>query len=222
MGRRAARRAPRTLLLLGTAALAAASACAQPPSAEAATAPLLVDRFEGRTLSERKWQHRWGSAAVERGRLTLASRPPRRPAETYSALVTSRKSFRDHAFRVRTKTVERLRRGTRPNAWEVGWVFFRFRDLERYYYFILKPNGWELGKKHGSDDQIFLATGAGRRLVLGRWHTVAVRVTGGRIRIRVDGVRVVDFRDPAPIRSGKIGLYEEDARVRFDRVVVRP
>ncbi|HXV58337.1 MAG TPA: family 16 glycoside hydrolase [Gaiellaceae bacterium] len=212
----------RVALLLGPAAVAAAFACAQPAPADGAVAASLVDRFEGRTLSTRKWEYRWGSVRVRSGRLTLASRPPRRPAQTYSALVTSRASFGDHAFRVRTKTVERLRRTTRPNTWEVGWVFFRFRDLENYYYFILKPNGWELGKKHGSDEQIFLATGGGKRLVLGRWHRIRIRATGARIRAWVDGARVLDFTDPDPIRTGKVGLYEEDARVRFDTVVVRP
>lgn len=222
MGRGVAFRVARSLLLLGPAAVAAAFACAQPVEADGAVAASLVDRFEGQSLSTRKWRYHWGSVKVGDGRLTLASRPPRRPARTYSALITSRTSFSDHVFRVRTKTVERLRRNTRPNTWEVGWVFFRFRDLENYYYFILKPNGWELGKKHGSDEQIFLATGAGKRLVIGRWHRIAIGATGARIRAWVDGALVLDFTDPDPLLSGKVGLYEEDARVRFDSVAIRP
>jgi hypothetical protein len=97
---------------------------------------------------------------------------------------------------------------------------FRFRDLANYYYFILKPNGYELGKKQGSDAQIFLATGDQPRLALGKSYRIQIRAVGARLRVSVNGVQVLDFTDPHPLPAGSVGLYEEDSQVRFDSVAV--
>jgi hypothetical protein len=167
------------------------------------------------------WKHWWGAARVVDGGLVLASRAPRRAAETYSSLVTTRHYWRDFAVAMNVRPIRRLRLGTSPNTWETGWVFFRFRDLHNYYYFILKPNGWELGKKHGSDRQIFLATGSRPRLAIGSRARVRIAARGARITVRVNGSRILSFVDRRPLRrGGAIGLYEEDARVRFGDVTI--
>jgi len=84
----------------------------------------------------------------------------------------------------------------------------------------IPPNGWELGKKHGSDAQIFLATGEAPSLSIGATARIRIAARGARIRISVDGVPVVDFVDERPLARGSVGLYEEDARVRFGPVRV--
>lgn len=170
------------------------------------------------------WNHWWGAARVVDGGLVLASRAPRSAAETYSSLVTTRHRWRNFAATTHVRPLRRLRLGTRPNTWETGWIFFRFRNLHNYYYFILKPNGWELGKKHGSDRQIFLATGSRPRLAIGRRAKVRIAARGARITVRVNGSQILSFVDPRPLRRfGSIGLYEEDARVRFGNVrIVKP
>ena len=117
-------------------------------------------------------------------------------------------------------TLGQLRLGSAPNPWEVGWSMFRFRDLHDYYWFILKPNGWELGKKQGSDVQIFLATGTAPALRLGQPNRVRIRAVGPRIQVFVDDAPVVDYTDARPLPSGSVGLYEEDSVVRFDSVAV--
>ena len=203
------------LALFVLVALAAGALAAPPPG----------DRekrrdSQPRMLGERDWAYWWGDVAYAGGAVTLASRRPSTPDETYSALVTSRQTWNDLDLSFGTATIEYLRLGSPPNAWEVGWVMFRFRDLENYYYFIVKPNGYELGKKHGSDDQIFLATGEAPTLTLGRRHAVRLVVAGPRIRAWVDGAPVLDFTDPNPLPGGAVGLYEEDARVTFDSVTV--
>ncbi len=43
-----------------------------------------------------------------------------------------------------------------------------------------------------------------------------------RIVVTVDGVRVVDYADANPIRSGSVGLYEEDSVARFESVAAGP
>jgi hypothetical protein len=169
-----------------------------------------------------QWQPWWGAAAFGANALTLRSAVPSSPGETHSALVTSRRTWRDVTISFTTTTLAQLRVGSAPNVWEVGWVMFRFLDLEDYYYFILKTNGFELGKKHGSDAQIFLATGDLPRLELNRAHRIRVDVDGPRIRVSVDGVRALDFTDPHPLlEAGSIALYEEDSHVRFDSFSAR-
>jgi hypothetical protein len=164
-----------------------------------------------------QWRTWWGAASFGSTAVTLASAVPTSPAETHSALITTKKTWTDSTISFTTTTLDQLRTGSAPNTWEVGWVMFRFRDLENYYYFIVKTNGIELGKKQGSDAQIFLATGDLPALAVGRPTAVQVQVKGARIRVSVDGTQVIDFTDPHPLAgAGSVGLYEEDSQVRFD------
>jgi hypothetical protein len=164
------------------------------------------------------WKLWWGGASITNTGATLSSQVPTSPAETHSALLVGSRTWADQTISFRTMTLDQLRTGSVPNPWEVGWVMFHFRDLANYYYFILKTNGYELGKKQGSDAQIFLDTGNLPTLVLGKAHAVKVVVRGSRIRVWVDGAGVVDFTDRNPLPAGSVGLYEEDARVSFDAV----
>lgn len=163
-----------------------------------------------------RWQTWWGTAMSAKGALTLQSTPPVRSSETHSALVTTKRTWGDQTFSVRTATLSQLRTGADPNPWEVGWVLFHFRNLSNYYWFMVKPTGWELGKKQGSDTQIFLASGTSPTLVMGRQSVVRIEVRGARIHVSVDGADVVDYTDANPLPAGSVGLYEEDSRARFD------
>jgi hypothetical protein len=164
-----------------------------------------------------QWKSWWGNVAFDAKGVTLSSAVPTSPEETHSALVTTRRVWRDQTISFTTTTLSQLRARTAANVWEVGWVMFRLTDLENYYYFIVKTNGFELGKKQGSDAQIFLATGDLPRLTVGRVHKVKVQVRGARIQASVDGRPVLDFTDPNPLAGpGSVGLYEEDSHVRFE------
>ena len=175
----------------------------------------------GATAGPGPWRSWWGATSVRQGVFRLESTPPSSPSETHSALLTSAPLRGDATFSFTATTLAQLRLGSAPNPWEAAWAMFRFRDLENYYWFVLKPNGWELGKKQGSDTQRFLATGPSPTLALGRPNAVRIVTEGSRIRITVDGAAVVDFTDPRPLPAGgSVGLYEEDARVRFDAVSV--
>jgi hypothetical protein len=218
-----ARSRPASLLtaaVLATVVLLATAAVAFGKDSSARSSASFVDRFATPRLDTAKWRYWWGSVAVRDRGAVLASPSPRKLSETRSALITTSRSWRDFSFAVAVQPLRQLRLNAPGNTWETGWVFFRFRDLENYYYFILKPNGWELGKKHGSDAQIFLATGSSPRLSIGRKARLRIAAVGSRIRVRVNGVRILDFTDPKPLRSGSVGLYEEDARVRFGPVTV--
>jgi hypothetical protein len=162
------------------------------------------------------WQTWWGNVSFGTNAITLWSAVPTSPAETHSALITTKRTWRDQTISFTTTTLAQLRTGSPPNPWEVGWVMFRFRDLSDYYWFIVKTNGWELGKKQGSDTQIFLATGDLPSLTVGVPRQVQVRAQSSRIRVWVDGAQVVDYTDPHPLLApGSVGLYEEDSQVLF-------
>jgi hypothetical protein len=193
------------VLLLALMLAAAADARRQPPRQ-----PLKVSFAS-------QWKSWWGNVAFDAKGVTLASTVPTSPEETHSALVTTKRAWRDQTISFTTTTLSQLRARTAPNVWEVGWVMFRFTDLENYYYFIVKTNGFELGKKQGSDAQIFLATGDLPRLTVGLAHKVRVQVRGARIQASIDGTPVLDFTDRNPLAGpGSVGLYEEDSQVRFE------
>src|SRR2546427_1445975 len=93
-----------------------------------------------------QWSTWWGQVSSSNGTYSLTSQTPTSPSETHSALVTTKRTWGDQTFSFTTTTLAQLRQGSAPNPWEVGWVMFRFRDLHDYYWFILKTNGFELGK----------------------------------------------------------------------------
>jgi hypothetical protein len=188
------------VLLVGTASSALAAKRAQP----------------------NQWRTWWGQVSVRKGTYTLQSQAPSSPGETHSALLTSTATWGDQVFSYTATTIAQLRTGSAPNPWEVAWSMFRFSDLTHYYWFIVKPNGWELGKKQGSDTQIFLATGSAPSRPAGATYQVRIEAQGGRIRVSVDGTQVVDYTDPSPLLGGSVALYEEDAKATFANVSVTP
>lgn len=184
----------------------------------------------------------YGSVGIETDGSNVHYQRPamsRSPDETHASLTVSSRTFEGVDVTVRARTVRQLRQGSEPNEWEVAWLVWHYTDEGRFYYFIPKPTGWELGKvddtrrdpagpactwpeyqncRHDGA-QRYLATGTSTRFPVGSWHTVRVRETGGTSTVWVNGRRVVRFTDTrTPYRSGRIGLYNEDAWVRFDDV----
>jgi hypothetical protein len=155
--------------------------------------------------------------------LRLQPRVATAAGETHSFLATSRQSFSDregYRFSGQMRTLQQLRTGSKPNAWEVAWLFWNFADNNHLYYFILKPNGWEIGKRDPryrvpgvNDGQKIMATGESMQLKLGEWNHFDVRVSGAQAEICIDGKFVTRFQDTdsAPLLGGRVGLYGEDA-----------
>jgi hypothetical protein len=90
---------------------------------------------------------------------TLEPARPDSATATHSALMLSAGSWRDFSLTVRVRTNYQLRQ-PHPNAWEVGWILWHYTDDHHFYYLILKPNGFELGKEDPGypGDQRFLVT----------------------------------------------------------------
>lgn len=145
--------------------------------------------------------------------------------ETHADLVTTNDSFTDATISLDMKTVSQT--SAYPNAWEAGWVLWDYQSNTEFYYFVLKPNGWELGKEDPNypGAQRFLATGSSPTFAIGSEHHVEISqthdATSTTLSVTVDGTLLTTFTDSeAPYTTGKVGLYTEDARVAFDNLNV--
>ena len=54
------------------------------------------------------------------------------------------------------------------------------------------------------------------------WQTFEIFVEGGRLRVVLDGTKVLDYQDPAPVRRGLIGLQLNEGKVAFRNIRIRP
>lgn len=189
---------------------------------------LFSDNFSSGLSKWTQVYNGYGQILNENGVLSMAPKASTQPSETHAPLVMNSTSWGDYSFTVRMNTVSQLRTGSTPNAWEVGWVLFRMQDAGHSYYFVQKPNGIELGKYiPEAPYQYFLATAETPKLALGTWNTYKVILKGANIKILINGTQVINYTDPGPAGgkgplwlSGKIGLYNEDAHVHYDDVVV--
>lgn len=157
---------------------------------------------------------RWQGAAV---RLTLEPARAKTATSTHAALLLSASMWHNFTAEIRLRTNLQLRR-PRPNPWEVGWVLWHYVNDQHFYYVLLKPNGWELGKEDPSypGGQRFLVTSSTPVFPPGRWYSIGVQQHGDVIRVNVDGRRLVRFADTRhPYLAGRIGLYVEDASATF-------
>ena len=143
-------------------------------------------------------------------------------SETHSSLVAGPAFSNALKFSLSLNTVAQLRQGSSPNAWEVGWVLWHYTDNTHFYFFIAKPNGWELGKEDPAypGNQRFLATGSSPSFPIGNWYNIKVVETAqNTITVYVNNQLITTFTDTErPYTSGRIGLYTEDAHVQFENV----
>ena len=157
-----------------------------------------------------------------RGQGTLAMGPKaaEKHWQTHAPLVLG-PSYGDHLLmHARVETTQQLRDG-QPNPWEVAWVIWQYEDDSRFYYFIPKPNGWELGKRDPAypGGQRFLASGNRERFPIGKVYDVTIVQDEDRLAVFVDGREIVRTRDAEkPYRQGRIGIYAEDAAIKVHAV----
>lgn len=148
--------------------------------------------------------------------LDLRPAPSRSAGMTLASLVLGPSFGSPLTLSADLATAEQLRRGGPPNSWEVAWLVWHYEDDAHFYYFIPKPDGWELGKRDPAypGGQRYLATGDRPAFPVGTWTTVRVYQTGNKIRVYADGALLADYTDEErPYLSGRIGLYTEDAHV---------
>jgi hypothetical protein len=218
--------------------LAVLAASTQLPTGDAAEGPVFAEDFDTLSPGEQwrdgerygQWQAvyaGYGTTTIvaEGGRHELSMSPNMaRDAETtHGGLVTTFEQFDDIDVTAQMRT-ERQLRPQAPNPWEVAWLVWHYTDDHHFYSIVLKPNGWELGKEDPDypGSQRYLASGTTPIFPIGMPHTVRVRQVGNKISVWANGTFLTTYKDvERPYRSGRIGLYTEDAHVYFDSVVVR-
>lgn len=143
--------------------------------------------------------------------------------ETHASLALGWNVNGNFTYTVSVQTVQQLRTGSAPNPWEVAWVLWNYTDDHHFYYFIPKPNGWELGKEDPAypGAQRFLADASSPAFPVGQQYQVQITQSSNTITVWVNGVKIVSYTDTqSPYSSGRIGLYNEDSHVLFQNVKV--
>ena len=157
--------------------------------------------------------------------MRLSPRMSQSADETHAALVVGPEFAGPYDLDVSLLTERQLRVNGPPNPWEVAWVVWQYTDDAHFYYFIPKPNGWEIGKRDPAypGGQRFLASGTTRQFPIATWYRVRLRVEQpGRSSIWVDGQRVAEVSDvERPYAAGRIGFYLEDAVAAFGDIQLR-
>ncbi|MFN5744942.1 MAG: hypothetical protein ACK443_02475 [Methylococcaceae bacterium] len=167
--------------------------------------------------------------------LNLTPKPPVAANETHATLVSGRIFKQPYTYSVAVRTERQLRLNGKPNTWEVGWVIWDYVPVgssSKFYYFSLKPNGWEFGQ-FNTGIQRFLRTGSSPVLSMNQWYTFTVTQTGNDRSCRSGALHklwitsgattypLTSFCDSRkPITSGKIGFYTEDASADYTKVIV--
>ena len=109
--------------------------------------------------------------------------------------------------------------GSNAQAWETARAVWGYRDVDNYYYFIPKANGWELGKRNATapGGVRYLATGSEPSFTPGADKHFTVIQNGGKMRVLINGQEIVTFEDSQnPFIGGKVGLQASNARIIAD------
>ena len=149
-------------------------------------------------------------------------------SDTYAGLVISTQSdIQDFTLRAWIQTVAQLRQNANPNPSERAWVIWHHtfeNGFHRFYYFVAKPGGWELGKTDPAygGGQRFLQDATTPNFPLAQWNEIKVTQSGNTISVWADGQLIVDnFKDVEhPYLSGAVGFYSEDAHVQVDDILL--
>lgn len=160
---------------------------------------------------------------VSKGGLILAPQSAQEAATTNSSLVVSRRKFTQAPLHLSaTWTTQRSTRVGAPNPWEAGWLVWDYLDAAHFTYLILKPNGWEVGRRDPSQPggQRFIADGPAPATPIGMQRTATVDRVYGQSTIRVDGDPLTTFTLPMAENRGSVGMYSEDAVVLWQRIAV--
>jgi hypothetical protein len=157
-----------------------------------------------------------------------------------SVLTTEYQTKEDPASKFDT-TDEALLQKLEPNTWEVAWVIWNYipdphgnYDRDSFDYFMLKTNGWELGKRNALGQQDIIITGDDVKLCTEGeedcngpyfrdvYEVIVEHDFFNAITVYVDGQKVVRYQsDDNGVAFGRVGIYDEDAGISVAEVEVR-
>jgi hypothetical protein len=155
--------------------------------------------------------------------LRLAPLASEAPDVTHAGLILGTRFGNALTFEASVTNLRQLRRNSKPNTWEVGWLLWSATDVQHAYYFVGKETGWELGKLDPAypGGQRFLATGENMKFPLNQRFSVSITQTDATMSVTVNGVLLTTFTDQErAYMCGNIGVYCEDSEVIFDGIRV--
>ncbi len=158
--------------------------------------------------------------------LAMAPMASTQPGETHSALTVSNVSVHQpFQLNYTMKTVSQLRTGSAPNAWEVGWLVFGYKDTGAFKYIILKPAGYgvEMGESLLNNKQDFLYTSNfGQDMFpINTNYNVTLDVANNVITMTINGKKTMQYTMSAKdvlTADGKYGFYTEDASIQVSNI----
>lgn len=140
--------------------------------------------------------------------------------ETHAALVIPKlQQAVDFDIEVEYSNDECLRINNPPNTWEVFWLFFNYTvdpatQKKKCNYFLIKPNGCELGTAFDELGQTFIATTNDPKAEMRHKYILRVVKNGVRVQVYVDRKLIMDVTDQRLYNvAGDFGFYTEDASV---------
>lgn len=216
---------PAVLLLVGMTAMSLIACTPTSGAPDAHSTPSATGWEEGKTYGQwRLVYDGYGAVTGDDRKVIMQPASATSMDRTHACLVvTERATSGDVDFSVTVRTEEHVR-DDEPNPWEVGWVLWNYQDDEHFYALALKPNGWELSKQDPAypGNQRFLLTGSVPEFPLHEDHRVRIVQEGDAIAAYANDRLLGRFTDrESPYVHGRIGLYTEDARVRFSDLDVR-
>lgn len=156
----------------------------------------------------------------------LNPKAPTIPSETHAALTLANNlQLRNFHLTITAITDKQIRLNSAPNSWETFWIFFNYLPTasgKSTNYFILKPNGVELGTAMDANGQTFLYTGPSNAQAIGMFNTYDIEKVGNHVTVSINGRQVANYTGAVLDVAGSIGLYSEDANVRVTKVQVTP
>jgi len=96
--------------------------------------------------------------------------------------------------------------------WDGGGNHYRMQTWDAYQTLRLYKS------QAGVYTQLAYSTLSG--IVGSRWHTWGIAVSGGTIRLFIDGVQYIQYTDPSPYTTGKVRLRTLNTQVHYDDVSI--
>lgn len=180
--------------------------------------------FQIKAINIENWQTvfaGYGIVKINSDKILLKPKSSVAANETHAALVVGPKLKNPIKYQVTVKTLSQLRKNSLPNPWEVGWIIWHYTDNEHFYYFILKPNGWELGKRDPaySGGQRFLATGNKKKFPIHKKYAVKIIQLKKQIKVYLNKKLIIKYQDQESLyHNGRIGVYAEDAKACYSDI----
>ncbi len=174
----------------------------------------------------------YGTGAVNAGQLLLRPKASTSPGESHSALVRSDFSLGqawDISGNVLTESQLRTTKVRKkaiptPNPWEVAWLIANMMDDgSAGLCFIFKTNGVELSAyRNYGNERAYLFTANSPVMRIGYPYTYRLVSDGMVVTALVNGAMVgqASLASVSGWLGDRVGLYTEDATVRFGAVAV--